>query len=422
MIKFIHAADIHLDSPLIGLENYEGAPVEKIRGAARKALSELVDLAAEEEASFVVIAGDMYDGDWKDYNTGLFLLNTLSKLASNGINVFIAKGNHDAESKITKNLKPPEGIKIFSSKKPETFYLNLKNFNIAIHGQSFSSPAVKENLASNYPQAEKGMFNVGILHTSVNGRAGHENYAPCSIDDLKSKGYNYWALGHIHKREVLSENPLIVFPGNIQGRHIKETGFKGCMVVSIDDDYNVSAEFKSLCSIVWSYCETDVTGAESPEEVVEKVNISVKNELSKNKGMFTAARISIKGACRAHNALLSDPEKWKNEIRLEAANSCKSSVWLEKINIKTSVKADMEELKKRKDAVGDLMRYIDSLNGEQSQEIKDMLSGISSDLKDKLPRELKNNNFFDNGENILEITNEARQILLSRLLSSTTAD
>ncbi len=164
MIKFIHAADIHLDSPLIGLENYEGAPVEEIRGAARKALSELVDLAVEEEVSFVIIAGDMYDGDWKDYNTVLFLLNKLSKLTSNGINVFIAKGNHDAESKITKNLKLPEGIKIFSSKHPETFY--LKNLNIAIHGQSFSAPAVKENLASNYPQAEKSVFNVGVLHTS----------------------------------------------------------------------------------------------------------------------------------------------------------------------------------------------------------------------------------------------------------------
>ncbi|MCL4428164.1 MAG: DNA repair exonuclease [Deltaproteobacteria bacterium] len=256
MIKFIHAADIHLDSPLRGLENYEGAPVEEIRGATRKALVNLIDLALEEKVSFVIISGDMYDGDWKDYNTGLFLLRQLSKLTSNGMNVFIVKGNHDAESKITKDLKLPQGIKIFSSKQPET--VSLESKGIAIHGQSFATPAVKEDLASNYPPAVKDMFNIGVLHTSVNGREGHENYAPCSIDTLKSKNYNYWALGHIHKKEILSENPWIVFPGNIQGRHIKETGFKGCMIVSIEEDSNVSVEFRNLYSLVWSFCNTAV--------------------------------------------------------------------------------------------------------------------------------------------------------------------
>ncbi len=416
MIKFIHAADIHLDSPLRGLENYEDAPAEEIRGAARKALENLIDLALEENVSFVIISGDMYDGDWKDYNTGLFLLSQLSKLTSNGINVFIAKGNHDAESKITKNLKLPEGIKIFSSKRPETFF--LENINIAIHGQSFAASAVKENLASNYPPAQKDMFNIGVLHTSVNGREGHENYAPCSIDDLKRKDYNYWALGHIHKREILNENPWIVFPGNIQGRHIKETGFKGCMIVSVYDDYNVSSEFKNLCSLAWSFCETDVTGVNDPYEVVEKVSKKAKEEFLKNDGLFTAVRALIKGACGAHNALISNTEKWKNEIRLAVADSCNSLVWLEKILIKTSAEANIERMKKRNDPMGDLMRYIDTLSGEGNQEIQDILTNILSDLKEKLPYELKDQNNLTNGEKTSEIIDEVRQILLSRLLSS----
>lgn len=416
MIKFIHAADIHLDSPLRGLENYEGAPVEEIRGATRKALVNLIDLALEEKVSFVIISGDMYDGDWKDYNTGLFLLRQLSKLTSNGMNVFIVKGNHDAESKITKDLKLPQGIKIFSSKQPET--VSLESKGVAIHGQSFATPAVKEDLASNYPPAVKDMFNIGVLHTSVNGREGHENYAPCSIDTLKSKNYNYWALGHIHKKEILSENPWIVFPGNIQGRHIKETGFKGCMIVSIEEDSNVSVEFRNLYSLVWSFCNTDVTGTVEPYEVVEKVRKSVEKEFLKNDGQFTAARVLVKGACKAHNFLLSDPEKWKNEIRLAVADSCNNSVWLEKILIKTTIEADIEQIKKRNDPVGDLLRYIDSLGSQGNQEIHDMLSNVVSDLNEKLPYELKSDDNFRNSEKISEIIGEVRQILLSRLLSS----
>jgi DNA repair exonuclease SbcCD nuclease subunit len=416
MIKFIHAADIHLDSPLRGLENYEGAPVEEIRGATRKALVNLIDLALEEKVSFVIISGDMYDGDWKDYNTGLFLLRQLSKLTSNGMNVFIVKGNHDAESKITKDLKLPQGIKLFSSKQPETVLLESKG--VAIHGQSFATPAVKEDLASNYPPAVKDMFNIGVLHTSVNGREGHENYAPCSIDTLKSKNYNYWALGHIHKKEILSENPWIVFPGNIQGRHIKETGFKGCMIVSIEEDSNVSVEFRNLYSLVWSFCNTDVTGTVEPYEVVEKVRKSVEKEFLKNYGQFTAARVLVKGACKAHNFLLSDPEKWKNEIRLAVADSCNNSVWLEKILIKTTIEADIEQIKKRNDPVGDLLRYIDSLGSQGNQEIHDMLSNVVSDLNEKLPYELKSDDNFRNSEKISEIIGEVRQILLSRLLSS----
>ena len=344
MIKFIHAADIHLDSPLRGLENYEGAPVEEIRGATRRAFMNLIQLATEEEVSFVIISGDMYDGDWKDYNTGLFLLSQLSKLTSNGVPVYIVKGNHDAESKITRDLKLPEGIKIFSSKRPETFILDGKN--VAIHGQSFATPAVTEDLASNYPTAIEDMFNIGVLHTSVNGREGHENYAPCTLDTLKAKKYDYWALGHVHKREILSENPWIVFPGNIQGRHIKETGRKGCVIVSIEECSVISVESRNLDSVVWSFCEVDATGAADPYEIVEKVRKSVEKEFLKNDKQFTAARVTVKGACKAHASLFFNQEKWKNEIRLAVADSFGNSVWLEKFIIRTTVEIDIEQVKK----------------------------------------------------------------------------
>jgi DNA repair protein SbcD/Mre11 len=231
MFKFIHAADIHLDSPMRKLDYYEGVPVEKFRQATRRAFENLIQLAISESVAFVVIAGDLYDGDWKDYNTGLYLVSQMSRLRDAGISVFIVTGNHDAASNITKTLRFPDNVKIFPSDKPATF--QMENLKVAIHGQSFASPAVKKDLASDYPKPIEGYYNIGLLHTCATGRAGHEPYAPCSPEDLKNKGYDYWALGHVHNHEVIEKYPPIVFSGNIQGRHPRETGPKGCVMVTV---------------------------------------------------------------------------------------------------------------------------------------------------------------------------------------------
>jgi len=175
MLKFLHAADIHLDSPLQKLDHYEGAPVEELRHATRRALENMVELAMLEGVAFVLIAGDLYDGDWKDYNTGLYFISQMSKLHEANIPVYIVAGNHDAASKITKTLRLPDGVTLFATERPETF--RMDNDGVAIHGQSFSTPAVKKNLAKNYPSLLTGYFNIGVLHTCATGREGHEPYA-----------------------------------------------------------------------------------------------------------------------------------------------------------------------------------------------------------------------------------------------------
>ncbi|HLS27818.1 MAG TPA: DNA repair exonuclease, partial [Opitutales bacterium] len=195
---FLHSADIHLDSPLRGLERYEGAPVEEIRNATRSAFTKLVDLALKKSVDFVIIAGDIYDGDWRDYNTGLFFIREMGRLRENEIPAYIIAGNHDAASVITRQLQLPANVHRFSSAKPET--LHIEELGVALHGQSFATRAVTEDLSENYPQAVDGFFNIGILHTCATGRPDHNNYAPCTIAGLSSKGYDYWALGHIHKR------------------------------------------------------------------------------------------------------------------------------------------------------------------------------------------------------------------------------
>lgn len=269
MFEFIHAADIHLDSPLRGLERYEGAPVDEIRLATRRALENLVQLALERKVAFVLVAGDLFDGDWKDYNTGLFFAKQMSRLREGNIPVFILKGNHDAANKMTRSLKMPDNVQIFSHSKPQTF--RLEEHNVAIHGQSFSTSAVTKNLAEDYPKADAGSFNIGVLHTCATGRDGHENYAPCSMSDLLGKGYDYWALGHVHKREVLNTEPLIVFPGNIQGRHIKETGPKGCTVVSVDDKNRATETFEDLSVFRWEHCVVNIGGATTGDDVLAQL-------------------------------------------------------------------------------------------------------------------------------------------------------
>jgi len=320
MFKFIHTSDIHLDSPMVGLERYEGAPVQMIRCATRQALQNLTDLAIQEKVRFILICGDLYDGDWKDYNTGLFLAKEMARLRGAGIEVFIVSGNHDAESQITKSLKMPENVYRFSIKRPETRV--LEDLCIAIHGQGFSKRAVTENLSLEYPSAIRNCFNIGMLHTSLNGREGHEPYAPCTKEDLITKGYDYWALGHVHKREVVHEDPWILFPGNIQGRHIKETGGKGCTLVSVEDGGSVFIEHHDLDVIRWETCSIDASGAETPEDIIERARAGIKGKIDNNNGRFLALRVLIDGSCKAHNEISADPEKWRMDLRAMAMEGC----------------------------------------------------------------------------------------------------
>ncbi len=231
--RFLHAADIHLDSPLRGLDGHDEDIARRIRTAPREAFEKLIAVAIREAVDFVVIAGDLYDGDWKDYRTGLFFARQMGRLNAHGIPAFLLYGNHDAESRITKRLELPPNLRVFQSRRAQTFILD--GFGVALHGQSFPERAVTRNLVPDYPSPRRGMFNIGVLHTGLGGMDGHDDYAPCTLADLTAKGYDYWALGHVHRRQVLHERPWVVFPGNLQGRHLRETGPKGAVLVSVEE-------------------------------------------------------------------------------------------------------------------------------------------------------------------------------------------
>ncbi len=327
--SFIHAADIHLDSPLSGLSAYEGAPVELLRNAPRAAFSNLIDEAIRERVDFMVIAGDLYDGAWRDFNTGLFFSGEMGRLNREEIPVFIAHGNHDAESELTKQLMLPDNVTVFSTRKAES--KSLEHLGVVLHGQSFRDAKTEENLAVAYPPAVPDCFNIGVLHTAVEGHAEHASYAPCSLSDLTDKGYNYWALGHVHEYKILSEDPLVVFPGNLQGRHIRETGPRGALVVTVENGMP-TVERLFVDTVRWHRIEIDAGPAQSLQDVVRLARNRLEKLLRESAdGRPLATRVIFTGRSRAHGELFGLETQLRQEI-LAAANALgDNELWIEKV-------------------------------------------------------------------------------------------
>ncbi|MDR3555675.1 MAG: DNA repair exonuclease [Syntrophobacteraceae bacterium] len=411
MFSFIHAADIHLDSPMLRLEGYEGAPVDQIRQATRRALDNLVNLAISEKVDFVLISGDLYDGDWKDYNTGLYFLSRMKRLAEAAIPVFFIAGNHDAANKMTKSLRMPEGIHTFGSKAPATFY--VEEAGAAIHGQSFPSGAVNRDLSSDYPAAIKGYFNIGMLHTSATGSSDHDPYAPCSVEGLRMKGYDYWALGHIHKRQTLCQDPPILFPGNLQGRNIRETGEKGCMLVKVENG-RPGYEFFPLDVFRWAQCEADVTGEQTESGVLEKIMSSV-SAIACESDLSMALRVNVTGACPVHDRVCSDPERLANSIRAEAISMLRDRVWIEKVKLNTSPPAG-EALDGAGGPVEVLLKMMDEIGADT--DLLEELGGCLNDLWMKLPSEIRSGETAvcpKDPAAIARLLHEVRPMLVQRL-------
>lgn len=416
MFKFIHAADIHLDSPLRGLKQYVGAPVEQIRLAARKALENLVTAAINERVDFVLIAGDVYDGDWKDFQTGLFFIQQAARLDRASIPVYLIRGNHDAGNKMTKSLKMPSNVFVFSESSPETVILD--DIGVAIHGQSYPTVSVTKDLSYKYPSAVPGCFNIGLLHTSLTGREGHENYAPCSVEALILKGYDYWALGHIHQREVVCESPVIAFSGNVQGRHIKETGAKGCYLVTVDQSNRQTMQFLTLDVLRWELATIDVTSADTEQDVLQRVGTEFRKILHEAEGRCTAVRVRLIGSTTLHSDFASRLEHWTNEVRGLAIQESSSQMWIEKVKFETTeLRREQIDLANAEGAIGELEQLVQSIKDNPG-----MLAEIGFDLSDlqkKLPGEIRDSIRLEDSESISEILAEAHAYLLGHLCIST---
>ena len=358
-MKFIHCADIHLDTPLQGLADYEGAPVNEIRNATRRAFEKIINASVSQEIDFLVIAGDLYDTGLKSFESALFFNKQMGILREAGIDVYLIYGNHDAASKLIKQLRPPENVRVFRSTEPQTI-LDEKN-RVALHGQSFSTPNVTDDLAANYPAPISGLFNIGLLHTNLGGSTEHANYAPCSLDVLQNKGYDYWALGHVHNRQILNTNPYIVYPGNVQGRHGRELGEKSCELVSVSDAGVVSLEQIPTSVVPWTQVAINVAGCVTLDQVYDQVGQGFQQAVRAGAERLVAVRLRIVGPTRVYADLMRDPEGLRHQCCSLANDYGGGLLWLERVDLAISHETPKNDLLTRDDPVGEVMRTISSL-------------------------------------------------------------
>jgi exonuclease SbcD len=375
--SFIHAADLHIDSPLRGLSNYEGAPAERLRLATREAFQAVVEQALERRVDFVVLAGDLFDGDWPDFESGLWFGARMNELGIAGIEVFIIRGNHDAASKVSRNLRSPENVHFFPDAKPKT--IERKKWGVVLHGQSYADAATTDNLAVEYPVAVENAFNIGVLHTALQGREGHGTYAPCTVAELKAKGYDYWALGHVHNREIVSEDPWIVFPGNTQGRHARELGPKSATLVTVVEGSVTTV--KELISDVarWDHVRVDLTGADSEDQLIQRLRLCLKTSQEAAGDRLLAVRVTFEGATPLDNSLRLDQVRLTAEVRAQGSQ-VSSEIWVEKVLFNTSPEASGKE------ASAELSVLAQRLSqAELSDEELAHLTRRFAKLSDKLP-------------------------------------
>jgi DNA repair exonuclease SbcCD nuclease subunit len=384
--RFIHTADIHLDSPLKGLAGYDGPAAERIRTATRQAFENLIGESIEQQVGFMVIAGDLYDGDWRDYQTGLFFARQMGRLAKANIPAFVLHGNHDAESQITRRLTLPDGIRRFSYRKPETF--RLTELGVALHGQSFRQRDVTDNLVPAYPEPVDGAFNIGVLHSAMGGTAGHANYAPCTLNELVAKGYDYWALGHVHQAAVLHENPHVVFAGNLQGRHIRETGPKGAYLVSVEDHEIHDLKFLHTDVVRWADLNVSVDRCGRKIDALEQMRHAIEQAIEGGTdGRLLACRIELTGRTEIHDQLLISTENLLAEARAAALGFGDDAAWIDRVVVSTKPILDPAVIAAREDAVGELHRML----GDAAADA-DLLGQLEADIGElvrKLPPEVR---------------------------------
>ena len=345
--RFVHTADIHLDSPLKSLAMRDEALADVVANATRQAFVRVVDLCISEQVNALMIAGDLYDGSQTSMKTARFLASQLRRLDEKQIKVFIIRGNHDAESKITRELTLPDCVHVFGSKgdsvvlksnDPDSSPLKRP---VVVHGASFSKPHAPDSLLPLYQSPDPSAINIGMMHTSLDGASGHDLYAPCSLADLQSHGYDYWALGHIHKRAAhVDAGCTVVMPGIPQGRDIGESGEKSVTLVTVNDDGRVDVQEHLLALAQF---EEIAVSFESLQDWSKGINL-VMGEIERVAEACAAehlvARVVITGATPLAWKLRRDEDVFKQELASRLEDD--GQRWLDKLIIKCELPTEKE--------------------------------------------------------------------------------
>lgn len=379
-IRYIHAADLHLDAPFQGIsrETAQGAQLKNmLREATFAALDNLVVLCEREKPDFLVLAGDIYNQEECGIRAQLELRRACRRLEKAGVRVFIVHGNHDPLSSRFSQMDWPKNVFIFG---PDIQRVPLeKNGEVAalVQGLSHSGPQVAENLALRFERdPDSDAFQLGILHCSVDGDQKTDRYAPCSLEDLKKSGLDAWALGHAHWPRVLCEEPFIAYPGSAQGLNIKETGPRGCFMVKAargEDGWKCEKEFAPLAPVLWEKATLDLENVEGIDAVEQKLGDLLDEYRNRADASTTGAifRIRLEGRT-ALDAMLRKEEVQRELIRFMGHQAYgQPAIWIRDFEVETSPARSRDEYLRRDDILGETARVAKKLleDGDERAEM-----------------------------------------------------
>ncbi|WP_235846493.1 metallophosphoesterase family protein [Neobacillus drentensis] len=363
-VSFIHAADLHLDSPMVGLKHLPTNIFMRVKESTFTALKQITSTAIYQQVDFVILAGDLFDGEDRSLRAQSRFRSEMLKLAEKGIPVYIIHGNHDHLNGSWVHLDMPSNVHIFKSE-VETKVLHTKSGEI-IHLYGFSYPTrhVFDRKINDYIKKEGADFHIGILHGNESAGVEHDNYAPFTVNDLLRKDFDYWALGHIHKRAILSNNPPIIYPGNIQGRNKKESGSKGIYHVTLSE-HDTKMNFLETADIIWEEVVVDASSARSFHELLLLCQTTIKSVRKDLKA--TLLSLVLK------NIQLDDAREKRSvdsellELLQEDEKDEDSFVWVVDLTIVVSQQIDKEQMKRDANFYAELFETIDHFdNVEQS--------------------------------------------------------
>ena len=359
-LRFIHAADLHLDSPFRALRT-EAPPhvADAMQRATFEAYENIIGLCLREQVDALLVAGDVYDGADRSLRAQLKFVDGLNRMDAAGIRSFICHGNHDPLDGWEAHLDlPPRCVRFGSEVTGEPVFPEEPE-RATVYGISYPTREVRENLSPRFAEAVAGPgFNIGLLHANVGGNSDHDSYAPCSVTDLAETSINYWALGHVHTRQVLRpERPTVVYPGNPQGRHPGETSARGVYLVEVDDFGSVSLEFRPVDVVRWERLEVPIAGLETEQELLDAVDYASAACAESAEGRDVVLRLTLTGRGPLNRWLRrpDTPEDIRERLNGQYANA-RPWLWCERIQINTAPPFDRRQVALREDFAGDLAR------------------------------------------------------------------
>ncbi len=416
-IRFVHTADLHLDTPFKGLSNMNPELAEVLKSASYNSFEQIIELCIKEEADFLIVSGDSFDTEYQGLSAQLRFVSGLENLNKQSIPVYLICGNHDPMSSWLETLTLPENVYRFGSSKPERSVFERHGKPLAeITGMSYQDTEENRDLTDEYDASNsKAPFSIAVLHGTAGNPGPHENYAPFKPERILEKGFDYWALGHIHKGGVIREAfPCIVYPGNPQGRDFGEKGAKGCYIVEMDSDKRPELRFAPVNLVRFEEVDVDLTEEEDIARLTDLIEDSVKSIQGFDDETSLILRVTLKGKTPLHNTLKIPGE---TENLLEYLNPDRISLerrftWIDSIDVKTIPDMDEQEIKKGGDFASEIIKVFEEY-ADETEKLNELITRTEDDMGN---REVRREIQELTEEEKKDVIENAKWMLLDRLI------